>query len=139
MAEEKNKVIEEFKKAEAQIIELAQGVESLKEEEKLTKNVTTSLTGISNTLNDLVDVIKVVVESLNKTNITFDKSSSEVSTLINSLLDSINKVGNLESKLDSQEKSLEEINTKLGYLKQVKTGIKKIQNNNFKLFIFYFF
>ncbi|MDC0476085.1 hypothetical protein OAN42_01770 [Acidimicrobiia bacterium] len=125
MAEEKNKVIEEFKKAEAQIIELAQGVESLKEEEKLTKNVTTSLTGISNTLNNLVDVIKVVVESLNKTNITFDKSSSEVSTLINSLLDSINKVGDLESKLDSQEKSLEEINTKLGYLRQVQTGIKK--------------
>jgi|TARA_B100001094_G_scaffold264142_1_gene266029 DNA repair ATPase RecN len=125
MAEEKNKVIEEFKKAEAQIIELAQGVESLKEEEKLTKNVTTSLTGISNTLNDLVDVIKVVVESLNKTNITFDKSTSEVSTLINSLLDSINKVGDLESKLDSQEKSLEEINTKLGYLRQVQTGIKK--------------
>ena len=125
MAEEKNKVIEEFKKAEAQIIELAQGVESLKEEEKLTKNVTTSLTGISNTLNNLVDVIKVVVESLNKTNITFDKSSSEVSTLINSLLDSINKVGDLESKLNSQEKSLEEINTKLGYLRQVQTGIKK--------------
>ena len=125
MAEEKNKVIEEFKKAEAQIIELAQGVESLKEEEKLTKNVTISLTGISNTLNNLVDVIKVVVESLNKTNITFDKSSSEVSTLINSLLDSINKVGDLESKLDSQEKSLEEINTKLGYLRQVQTGIKK--------------
>jgi DNA repair ATPase RecN len=125
MAEEKNKVIEEFKKAEAQIIELAQGVESLKGEEKLTKNVTTSLTGISNTLNDLVDVIKVVVESLNKTNITFDKSTSEVSTLINSLLDSINKVGDLESKLDSQEKSLEEINTKLGYLRQVQTGIKK--------------
>jgi DNA repair ATPase RecN len=125
MAEEKNKVIEEFKKAEAQIIEIAQGVESLKEEEKLTKNVTTSLTGISNTLNDLVDVIKVVVESLNKTNITFDKSTSEVSTLINSLLDSINKVGDLESKLDSQEKSLEEINTKLGYLRQVQTGIKK--------------
>jgi DNA repair ATPase RecN len=125
VAEEKNKVIEEFKKAEAQIIELAQGVESLKEEEKLTKNVTTSLTGISNTLNNLVDVIKVVVESLNKTNITFDKSSSEVSTLINSLLDSINKVGDLESKLDSQEKSLEEINTKLGYLRQVQTGIKK--------------
>ena len=125
MAEEKNKVIEEFKKAEAQIIELAQGVESLKEEEKLTKNVTTSLTGISNTLNNLVDVIKIVVESLNKTNITFDKSSSEVSTLINSLLDSINKVGDLESKLDSQEKSLEEINTKLGYLRQVQTGIKK--------------
>lgn len=125
MAEEKNKVIEEFKKAEAQIIELAQGVESLKEEEKLTKNVATSLTGISNTLNDLVDVIKVVVESLNKTNITFDKSSSEVSTLINSLLDSINKVGDLESKLDSQEKSLEEINTKLGYLRQVQAGIKK--------------
>ena len=125
MAEEKNKVIEEFKKAEAQIIELAQGIESLKDEEKLTKNVTTSLTGISNTLNDLVDVIKVVVESLNKTNITFDKSTSEVSTLINSLLDSINKVGDLESKLDSQEKSLEEINTKLGYLRQVQTGIKK--------------
>jgi len=125
MAEEKNKVIEEFKKAEAQIIELAQGIESLKDEENLTKNVTTSLTGISDTLNNLVDAIKVAVDSLNKTNINFDKSSSEVSTLINSLLDSINKVGDLESKLDSQEKSLEEINTKLGYLRQVQTGIKK--------------
>ena len=125
MAEEKNKVIEEFKKAEAQIIELAQGIESLKDEENLTKNVTTSLTGISDTLNNLVDAIKVAVDSLNKTNINFDKSSAEASKLIHNLLDSINKVGDLESKLDSQEKSLEEINTKLGYLRQVQAGIKK--------------
>lgn len=125
MAEEKNKVIEEFKKAEAQIIELAQGIESLKDEENLTKNVTTSLTGISDTLNNLVDAIKVAVDSLNKTNINFDKSSVEASKLIHNLLDSINKVGDLESKLDSQEKSLEEINTKLGYLRQVQAGIKK--------------
>lgn len=125
MAEEKNKVIEEFKKAEAQIIELAQGIESLKDEEKLTKNVTTSLTGISNTLNNLVDAIKVAVDSLNKTNTNFDKSSAEASKLIHNLLDSINKVGDLERKLDSQEKSLEEINTKLGYLRQVQAGIKK--------------
>ena len=125
MAEEKNKVIEEFKKAEAQIIELAQGIESLKDEEKLTKNVTTSLTGISNTLNNLVDAIKVAVDSLNKTNKNFDQSSAEASKLIHNLLDSINKVGDLESKLDSQEKSLEEINTKLGYLRQVQAGIKK--------------
>lgn len=125
MAEEKNKVIEEFKKAEAQIIELAQGIESLKDEENLTKNVTTSLTGISNTLNNLVDAIKVAVDSLNKTNKNFDQSSAEASKLIHNLLDSINKVGDLESKLDSQEKSLEEINTKLGYLRQVQAGIKK--------------
>lgn len=125
MAEEKNKVIEEFKKAEAQIIELAQGIESLKDEENLTKNVTTSLTGISDTLNNLVDAIKVAVDSLNKTNTNFDKSSAEASKLIHNLLDSINKVGDLESKLDSQEKSLEEINTKLGYLRQVQAGIKK--------------
>ena len=123
MAEEKNKVIEEFKKAEAQIIELAQGIESLKDEENLTKNVTTSLTGIS------------AVDSLNKTNINFDKSSVEASKLIHNLLDSINKVGDLESKLDSQEKSLEEINTKLGYLRQVQAGIKKNSKSSFKIIL----
>jgi len=125
MAEEKNKVLEQFKKAETQITELAQGVESLKKEENLTKNATASLNEMSNTLSGLVGSINLAVDSLNKSNETFNKSSEEANTLIKQLLDSIKDVEELSQKFDNQKEALDSIETKLGYLKQVKAAIKK--------------
>ena len=125
MAEEKNKVLEQFKKAETQITELAQGVESLKKEEDLTKNATASLNEMSNTLSGLVGSINLAVDSLNKSNETFNKSSEEANKLIKQLLDSIKDVEKFSEKFDDQQEALESIETKLGYLRQVQAGIKK--------------
>ena len=125
MVEEKNKVLEQFKKAETQITELAQGVESLKKEEDLTKNATASLNEMSNTLSGLVGSINLAVDSLNKSNESFNKSSEEANKLIKQLLDSIKDVEKFSEKFDDQQEALESIETKLGYLRQVQAGIKK--------------
>jgi len=140
MAEKDNKIIQEFKKAEEHLNELANSIESLDGEKQLTEKVTQELKNINENIVDIVQSISKGLDYFEKSAQSFDKFSTELSGGVEKLMASAEEFKSLEtsinlkfesletfinSKFEEVQESVESLDTKIGYLRQVQAGIRK--------------